>query len=993
MKKILLSSLYILFFFNIAFSNTIENNSLGDKNINSSSPSTVSLLDNFNINNLPWTFINTGLNQTMFVPNNTSFISYDNGHSIEHGDYLGVFYDDNGTLACGGYSIWDTTYTNWPYASVAAMGVNSPLPGFALGEAINWKIYRASDGAVFDLYATYDYSIAILNSGGFYTGPNAMSVVETLTDIAPPTVTSTGLSATYCENGVSSALSGSPTGGVFSGAGVVGDSFSPIMAGAGTHSITYTYTGTNGISYTDIQSTTVIANPIIDLGIDKQLCEPFSYSIDAGQFSSYTWNTGAITQTIQVMAVGDYSVTVTDGNSCSNSDTIEITAAQPVVVSFSGLASSYCNDASIVTLTGTPSGGSFNGLGVTGNTFNPSAVPPGNYNITYSYFNINTYCSGATINSTIVYDSPLINLGSDQSICIDGSITIDAGVYDTYLWSDGSVNQTIDVLATGVYSVTVSDNGCVNSDTISIDLFPVPSIDLGTDQSMCSDGSLVLDAGVYNAYLWSDASVLQTLEVAVSGIYSLTIQDANGCENSDTIFINLFPIPQSNLDTLYLIVPGQTIQLDAGADMVSYNWNTGSTDQFISTSYPDTFYIAYSDTNGCSNNDTTYVEFDLDVVHDLYIPQGWSYFSTYVDPYFPSIDTLVLSIINSVIMVKNDDGLVYWPAFNLNMIGDYIVGEGYQIKLLAAEVLPITGLMVVPEWTQINLAFGWNLIGYLRNTPGDLETMIAPINSEIIIIKNGFGQFYWPGWGINMIGDMEPGGGYLVSMLQAASFSYPWNGALSKSLHITNPETTNYIVQETSGFNMTVGIPLSAWNEVPEYGDEIAVINSENKVIGSAVFANSNVGITVWGDDPYSDEIENISINDYFKFRLWKRSTGKEIEFNITNWQEGNDRYNTNAISVAKKVVVPELAVSLDVNVFPNPFKKATTITYTVPEDGDIKISIINILGKTVEIPFVGYKKSGQYSFEFDASSLASGYYFCEIITSKDKVAKQLVKE
>ncbi|MDD3875957.1 MAG: PKD domain-containing protein [Bacteroidales bacterium] len=57
----------------------------------------------------------------------------------------------------------------------------------------------------------------------------------------PPTMQINNLAALHCINGDSSLMTGNPTGGVFSGAGVVGDTFFPALSGLGTHTITYDY--------------------------------------------------------------------------------------------------------------------------------------------------------------------------------------------------------------------------------------------------------------------------------------------------------------------------------------------------------------------------------------------------------------------------------------------------------------------------------------------------------------------------------------------------------------------------------------------------------------------------------------------------------------------------------------------------------------------------------------------------------------------------------
>lgn len=64
----------------------------------------------------------------------------------------------------------------------------------------------------------------------------------------------------------------------------------------------------------------------------------------------------------------------------------------------------------------------------------------------------------------------------------------------------------------------------------------------------------------------------------------------------------------------------------------------------------------------------------------------------------------------------------------------------------------------------------------------------------------------------------------------------------------------------------------------------------------------------------------------------------------------------------------------LDQN-FPNPFNPSTVITWAIPVDGDVKLSVFNLLGEEVAVLFKGVAKAGNYSSSFDASSLPSGVY------------------
>ena len=73
---------------------------------------------------------------------------------------------------------------------------------------------------------------------------------------------------------------------------------------------------------------------------------------------------------------------------------------------------------------------------------------------------------------------------------------------------------------------------------------------------------------------------------------------------------------------------------------------------------------------------------------------------------------------------------------------------------------------------------------------------------------------------------------------------------------------------------------------------------------------------------------------------------------------------------------------------YPNPFNPATTIHYELPEAGDVKIDVYNMLGQNVSTLVNEYKNTGQYEISFDAIGLSSGIYFYTLET-KNKILRQ----
>ena len=82
---------------------------------------------------------------------------------------------------------------------------------------------------------------------------------------------------------------------------------------------------------------------------------------------------------------------------------------------------------------------------------------------------------------------------------------------------------------------------------------------------------------------------------------------------------------------------------------------------------------------------------------------------------------------------------------------------------------------------------------------------------------------------------------------------------------------------------------------------------------------------------------------------------------------------------------------SLEQN-YPNPFNPSTTIKYSIPESGNVKLDVYNSLGEKVETLVNDYRESGNYEVNFEATDLSSGIYFYKLsIDNYSSVKKMIV--
>ncbi|MBO0950144.1 cellulose binding domain-containing protein [Fibrella forsythiae] len=217
-----------------------------------------------------------------------------------------------------------------------------------------------------------------------------------------PVVSITNLASAYCKDASAVTLTGSPVGGRFTIDGNPATSFNPANLTAGAHSVLYSYTNNNGCTNTTTQSVAVNALPVVSItGLASAYCRDAATVTLTGTPAggSFTVDGTSATQFAPgTIALGSHTVryVYTDGNGCTNATTQNVTVNPLPFLSITGLATAYCQDAGTVTLTATPTGGSFAIDGTPATQFNPAILAVGNRTVDYRYTDANGCSNTAT---------------------------------------------------------------------------------------------------------------------------------------------------------------------------------------------------------------------------------------------------------------------------------------------------------------------------------------------------------------------------------------------------------------------------------------------------------------------------------------------------------------------------------------------------------------------------------------------------------------------
>jgi len=376
---------------------------------------------------------------------------------------------------------------------------------------------------------------------------------------------------------------------------------------APTVSTTYFVTASNIYQCTDIEDIVVTVNqiPSANAGPDITVCYGDTTTLIATGSFFYIWGTIPVQNNDTIIIVplntATYNVTVSDSIGCSGYDSLVVTVQSlPVVDIGSDTAICYGD-----TITFDAGAGPFNYLWQNSAT-NQSLQT----NITGLYWVEVTDqlgCKGSDSVLLTVMPPLSVNLGSDTTVCLGTPALLDAGAgFTSYLWQDNSTNQTYSVFSPGLYWVEVADSiGCNMRDSMNVDIYQLPVVDLGNDTSVCFGSSVTFDGGQgFVAYLWHDFSTVQQFTTSVAGNYWVIVTDTNLCQNIDSVNLVINPLPQISLANDTSICSDDSIILDPGSGFASYLWQDGTSTQTYAASVQSIYWVEVVDYNDCSSRDS-----------------------------------------------------------------------------------------------------------------------------------------------------------------------------------------------------------------------------------------------------------------------------------------------------------------------------------------------------------------------------------------------------
>ncbi|MBN2778077.1 MAG: gliding motility-associated C-terminal domain-containing protein [Bacteroidales bacterium] len=470
-----------------------------------------------------------------------------------------------GSSSTSGTPMYKASATNWndfsqlPYAlyspiPIADMTSNSPIcEGGDIvlqetgGDAVSWSwegpnLWTSTDQnptiSAVNPTANGLYSVTVTNAYGCTASDSEVIKVDAAVDA---TITADG---PFCENESAVSLVAVTTGGVWSGPGVVGDTFDPAVAGPGNHTIQYDVD--NG-SCSDTDTEIFHVDELLDATIAPlaDLCETASsitlIAADAGGIWSGTGVSGN-TFDPNTAGAGDHIIQydITNG-ACSDSDTETIHLDSDVDATITPAGPFCSNDFSLINMVAASVGGAWSGTGITdpnNGTFDPPIAGCGTHIIQYDIINGACFDSDTEsiqvdceVDATITAIGPFCD--SEAAVALTA---IDAGG----TWSGTGVigsNFNPATAGAGIHNVqyNITNGACSDSDNINVTVNANPSTPIVNVD--CTGG---VDAGIITVtspvgvdYEYSIDGTFQSSNVfgpLVNGLYVVTVEDVtSGC--------------------------------------------------------------------------------------------------------------------------------------------------------------------------------------------------------------------------------------------------------------------------------------------------------------------------------------------------------------------------------------------------------------------------------------------------------------------------------
>ena len=346
----------------------------------------------------------------------------------------------------------------------------------------------------------------------------------------------------------------------------------------------YTVEATSGCNTMASAAVTVTINalpaaPVIAAGGSVNICSGDSVVLTSSSPTGNQWYDNgmiigsATNNSLTVSAAGSYTVTTTNGNSCTSvasaATVVLINTSQTAPAITAGGITTFCSGGFVDLTSSVTSGNQWylNGTAISGATgVTYTATVAGSYTVRASGGSGCTVSTSAALVVTVnpIPATPIITSGSSASFCTGGSVILSSNAISGNQWYfngnpiSNATSTTYTATIAGSYTLQTTNAGNCTSDTSAamvVSIYPIPAAPTistgGGNLNICAGNTLLLTSSNSTGNQWYDNGIAIsgangiTYEATLTGNYSVTTTNSNGCTSiqSNAVQVNVIPIP------------------------------------------------------------------------------------------------------------------------------------------------------------------------------------------------------------------------------------------------------------------------------------------------------------------------------------------------------------------------------------------------------------------------------------------------------------------
>ena len=315
--------------------------------------------------------------------------------------------------------------------------------------------------------------------------------------------------------------------------------------------------------------------------------------------------------------------------------------------------------------------------------------------------------------------------------------------------------------------------------------------------------------------------------------------------------------------------------------------------------------------------------------------------------------------------------------------------SGYWVQSNEAQNLDVCGNY--SSDVVYNLHSSNNLISYpFAESQYILDALPDNLNNEVYaIVGEGVAAINLNNSWLGSLQKFNAGNGYWFARSSNADnieFSYQ---SPESQIHATNeraheellnaPSDYSYVQSTKQAFYFIESLSVS---EDFIDGDSWVLAYNNETLVGARLWSGPYTDVPAMGNEGSLNTQDYMDLGGFPAFKLLNIASGKLTDLRVDNHIDG---WNNNSVYVVQLSSTPELPESIMLeSAYPNPFNPSTTLSFSIPYDMVVDLSVYDVSGRVVANLVSGMQSADRYNIEWDAGNFSSGVYFVKLMAGSD---------